>query len=84
MKLKLNSTSKECQCIEFYLYLDICSPNGTYLCRNGGVCKYDHLKDEAHCACPYSYEGKYCEIGKEQVQFKHFCLSFIFVTFNWI
>ena len=43
---------------------DMCSPNGTYLCMNGGVCEYDTLIEDVHCICPYKYKGKYCEIGK--------------------
>ena len=36
---------------------------GKYLCRNGGVCKYDHQNDEFVCVCPESYKGNHCENG---------------------
>ena len=42
----------------------MCSPDGTYLCKNGGICRYDDTHEEITCFCPYSHEGKYCERGK--------------------
>ena len=47
----------------FFFKIDRCSVEGKYLCRNGGVCTYNHQNDEFVCVCPESYEGNYCETG---------------------
>ena len=52
--------------------VDMCSPYGTYLCMNGGVCEYDNLIEDVKCVCPYKYKGKYCEIGKISL---NYCLN---------
>ena len=45
-------------------HLDKCSPGGVYLCRNGGICKYNETQHEVTCFCPDSHEGNYCETGQ--------------------
>ena len=41
----------------------MCAPDGSYICKNGGICEYDDMLEEISCLCPYSHEGKYCEEG---------------------
>ena len=43
---------------------DKCSPNGTYLCKNGGYCKIDMTSISPYCSCSKEYEGVHCETGR--------------------
>ena len=58
--------------IKCLIFSDKCSPNDTYICKNGGTCVI-RGKGDAICACSDKYEGLTCETGK--------CISefFIFV-----
>ena len=50
--------------IQQFLFLsDKCSPEGIYVCKNGGMCNFDEANDNIKCLCPYSYGGDYCEKG---------------------
>ena len=42
---------------------DVCSPNGSNVCSNGGTCYVDD-SNSIWCACPKEFDGFYCEIGK--------------------
>ena len=55
--------------------LDVCSPNGTNLCRNGGTC-YSNENDSINCSCPLQFEGLFCELSKSNpsnFKYQGFC-----------
>ena len=55
--------------------LDVCSPNGTNLCRNGGTC-YSNENDSINCSCPLQFEGLFCELSKSNpsnIKYQGFC-----------
>ena len=72
-----------------FFKIDRCSVEGKYLCRNGGVCTYNHQNDEFVCVCPESYEGNYCETGNYDLSRRsisnpyYFVLSVCIWCFNW-
>lgn len=37
-----------------------CSPDGRYICQNGGTCSFDGNK-ETICICPPGVVGMFCE-----------------------
>ena len=51
--------------IRGFFVLDKCSPEGIYLCKNGGMCIFDEAYANIKCLCPYSYGGNYCEKGMD-------------------
>ena len=49
------------------LYSDKCSPNGKYLCENGGTSKIDD-SGHANCTCTNQHDGLQCQIGMPLLQ----------------
>ena len=43
--------------------IEKCKPDGSPLCKNGGVCVIDDQGD-AKCKCPTYFDGLHCEICK--------------------
>ena len=50
--------------LTFLSLTDKCSPNGTYLCKNGGYCMIDMTSTSPYCSCSKEYEGLHCETGR--------------------
>ena len=45
------------------VFLDKCSPDDKYVCKNGGTCNITETGD-VKCACIKQYEGETCELGE--------------------
>ena len=50
---------------QYLFLLDICSPSGQSICKNGGTCVvYDEYALE--CKCPKEFYGPVCAKGKTE------------------